>query len=59
MINREKDPIWLDVDKDRLREIVSEAVFFLHEYLGGEFAYTDSQIMENLEKILSSNMITT
>jgi hypothetical protein len=56
---REKTRIQVDIDKDRIREIVSEALRMLHEYLGGEFANTDEQITGNLERILSSGMIST
>lgn len=56
---RETNPIRVDINKERIREIVDESLRMLHEYLGGEFVRTDAQIKESLEKILASNMITT
>jgi hypothetical protein len=56
---REDSPIKLDINRERLREIVSESLRMLHEYLGGDFAFTDEQIMYNLEAILSNGMIST
>lgn len=49
----------VDIDKDRIRDIVEEAIRMIHEYLGGEFKYTKSDILEALEKILSTEKITT
>lgn len=59
MIPREQNPIRVDINKERIREIVDESLRMLHEYLGGKFARTDEQIKESLERILASNMITT
>lgn len=59
MIPREKNPIRVEINKERIREIVDESLRMLHEYLGGKFVRTDEQIKESLEKILASDMITT
>jgi hypothetical protein len=59
MIPREKNPIRVEINKERLREIVDESLRMLHEYLGGKFVSTDEQIKESLERILASDMITT
>jgi len=56
---REVNPIRVDINKDRLREIVEESLRMLHEYLGGDFVRTDDQIKESLEKILATGKITT
>jgi hypothetical protein len=56
---REENPIRVDINNDRIREIVTEALRMLHEYLGGEFNLSDEQIMGNLEAILSTGRITT
>jgi len=56
---REITSIQLDINKERLREIVSESMRMLHEYLGGDFAFTDEQIMQKLEAIIENGMIST
>jgi hypothetical protein len=56
---REQSPIKVDLNKERIREIVTESLRMLHEYLGGNFGRTDIQIMDMLERILSSGKITT
>jgi hypothetical protein len=56
---REKTPIQVDIDNDRIREIVGESLRMLHEYLGGEFNRTDEQILQSLEDILKTGRITT
>ena len=55
----ELPPIQVDINKDRIREIASESVRMIHEYLGGEFLYTKDQIMDQVENILKSGRITT
>lgn len=47
----------VDIDSSRIREIVSEALRMMHEYLGEEFTRTDIQIMTDLEAILKSNKV--
>jgi len=57
MIREERPPISVDIDKERIREIVSEALRMMHEYLQEDFAYTDEQIMETLENVIGSNKV--
>lgn len=60
MIREEIPPIYVDIDKDRIREIVTEALRMMHEYLEEEtFGRPDSQILEQLESIIGSNKVTT
>ena len=56
MIERENE-INLDIDKDRIREIVSEALRIIKEYSGGTFLVTEESIMEKLDKILDTNQV--
>jgi hypothetical protein len=56
---REENPIKVDINNDRIREIVIEALRMLHEYLGGEFIFTDDDIKQKLEAILATGRITT
>lgn len=46
----------LDVDRDRIREVVSEAYRITREYVDGEFVCTKEQVMESLEKYLSCGL---
>jgi len=43
----------LDVDRDRIRDVVSEALRMVHEYVDGGFVYPKEKVMEELEKQLS------
>lgn len=52
-------PIAVDIDKDRIREIVSEALRMIYENLGGKFHKRKELIMNELEVILSSNKVST
>lgn len=58
-MNERKEQIKLDIDRDRLREIASEALRMIHEYLGGEFIYTPEQILEKLDRIISNGKVAT
>lgn len=51
--------ISVDIDKDRIREIVGEAIRMIHENLGGKFFKTKEQILNELETIISSNKVAT
>lgn len=59
MMSEETKKIKLDLDRDRIREIVSEAVRMIHEYLGGEFTRTSEDIMKQVEGLLSTDRIAT
>lgn len=60
MIRDELPPISVDIDKERIREIVGEALRMMHEYLQEKvFGKTDEQILGQLEDVISSNMVTT
>lgn len=57
---RDREPeLKVDIDRDRIREIVLEALRMIYEYVGGEFLLTREQVMGRLDKILDSNRITT
>lgn len=49
----------VDVDWDRVRTIVQEATRMIHEYVEGEYTKTSEEIMQQLEKIIATNKITT
>jgi len=51
--------IKLDLDLDRIKEIVTESMRIIHEYLGGEFARTDEEILEQVMRVLSSGLVST
>lgn len=60
MIRDELPPIYVDLDRDRVREIVVEALRMMHEYLQEEvFDRPDSKILEQLDAVLDSNKVTT
>ena len=58
MIERE-DKIQVDIDRERIREIVSEALRMIHEYFEDDYQYTREEVLEQLEKILTNARITT
>jgi hypothetical protein len=51
--------IQLDIDRDRLREIVEEALRMIYEYNGGEYVYTKDDVMKELELFLENGQIST
>lgn len=51
--------IQIDIDKDRLRELVSESLVMIYEYLGGEYRLSKEEIMEQLEKYLAIERVST
>lgn len=60
MIRDELPPISVDINKERIREIVEEALKMMHEYLQEKvFGRTDEQILAQLEDVISSNKVTT
>lgn len=60
MIREELPPIYVDLDKDRIREIVAEALRMMHEYLQEEeFDRPDSEILGQLDAVIGSNKVTT
>lgn len=50
-------PIRVDIDCDRLREIVPEAIRLIHEYTNSEFLITKEQILERLEQVFKIGKI--
>jgi hypothetical protein len=46
----------LDLDRDRIREVVSEALRMAHEYVDSDFLVSDEAIVEQLERNLSCGM---
>ena len=59
MIREELPQISLDIDRDRLREIVAEALRMMHEYLQEDFGYTDVQILQKLDEVIESGKVST
>lgn len=51
--------IEIDIDKDRLREIVSEALRMIYEYLGGEYTLTREEVLAELEGYIGIDRIST
>ena len=51
--------ISVDIDITRIREIVTEALRMIHEYLEGEFIYTSDQILNKLDLMLSTGKVST
>ncbi|MBD3261278.1 MAG: hypothetical protein GF334_06270 [Candidatus Altiarchaeales archaeon] len=49
--------LYVDIDRDRIREIVSEALRMIHEYVGGDFILSREEVMEKLEVILKNKRI--
>jgi len=54
-----KNEIILDIDRDRIKEIVSESLRIIVEYSGGELLLTEESIQQKLDTILDSNTIST
>jgi len=51
--------IEIDIDKERLREIVSEALRMIYEYLGGEYTLTREEVLAELESYIGIDRIST
>lgn len=51
--------IEIDIDKERLREIVSEALRMIYEYLGGEYTRTREEVLAELESYIGIDRIST
>ena len=58
MIERD-NKIVLDIDKERIREVVDESLRIIKEYSGSIFLVDESSILEKLDKLLAANMIST
>lgn len=54
-----KTKIDLDIDKDRIREVVGEALRMIYEYLEGEYTLTKDDIFKELELFLNNGKIST
>ena len=59
MIPTNPPKIQLDIDRDRLREIVEEALRMIYEYVEGGFIYTKEEVLKELELFLESGQIST
>ena len=57
--DRPDNIIAIDMDRERIREIVGISYDFVSEFLGTPLNRTREQIMETLESILSSNRVST
>lgn len=55
----QRDSIRVDIDKDRIRDIVKESLRIIEDYTGSTMLRTDEQILGDLEKILTTNRIST
>lgn len=49
--------IKLDLDRDRLKEIVQESLRMIREYIESDYIYTDEQIMDQFNRIISTGKI--
>ena len=58
-MNEPDRKIDLDIDKDRIREVVDEALRMIYEYLGGEYVLTRDDIFKQLESILGNGQVST
>jgi hypothetical protein len=51
--------IEIDIDKERLREIVTEALRMIYEYLGGEYIKTKEDVLAELDSFITTDRIST
>lgn len=58
MVERD-NKINLDIDKDRLKEIVAEALRIIKEYSGGSFLSPEEVLLEKFNRVLDTNLIST
>lgn len=58
MIVREPE-IRTDIDRDRIRSIVTEALRMIRENFEGEHYWNDDTVLKELESILSSGRVST
>jgi hypothetical protein len=58
MIERD-NKITLDIDKERIREIVEESLRIIKEYSGGILLVPEERVLEKLNKLLDANAIST
>jgi hypothetical protein len=49
----------LDIDKDRIREVVEEALRMIHEYMISDYTITKEEVMKELELFLSNGQLST
>ena len=49
----------IDIDKERIREIVEEALRMIYEYVSGEYSIPKEDIMKELELFLGNGQIST
>lgn len=51
---------FVDINRDRLREIVSEAVRIMNEYIGtNKFKINEQEVIQDLNKVIDSGMVST
>lgn len=51
--------IKLDLDRDRIREVVTEALRMMHDHIEGDFLFEDEDVLNQLEKFLKCGVIST
>lgn len=49
--------IEIDLDHQRIKELVSEALRIIYEFIDGEYIYTREDILGKLDRLLSINRI--
>ena len=57
---RDREPeLRVDIDWDRIREIVSEAVRMIDEWFSDKYPIDSEKVLGQLENIIKSNQVTT
>lgn len=49
--------IEMDLDRQRLIELVSEALRIIYEFIEGEYIFTKDEVLGQLNRILSTNRV--
>jgi hypothetical protein len=49
--------IEMDLDRQRLIELVSEALRIIYEFIEGEYIFTKDEVLGQLDRILSTNRV--
>jgi len=53
----EQNSIFLDIDRDRIRDIVKESLRVIREFVDGDFIKDDDQILGLVNSMLSTNRV--
>jgi len=57
VIKNSKKDINVDINIDRIREIVTEGIFMINEYYGSQDTISMEKAIESLDKVLNSGRI--